>query len=84
MKLVVGLGNPGRQYEKTRHNVGFRVMDQLAQTNGASGWNSQFEGLVTDARIAGEKVVLLKPMTYMNRSGRSVRAALEFYKAELG
>jgi PTH1 family peptidyl-tRNA hydrolase len=83
MKLVVGLGNPGRAYEKTRHNIGFFVLDQLASLEPTAAWTKGFEGLVTDVRLAGEKVKLLKPTTYMNRSGRSVREAFDFYKVEL-
>jgi peptidyl-tRNA hydrolase, PTH1 family len=83
MKLVVGLGNPGRQYTQTRHNIGFRVVEQIASTNGGGTWAARFEGLVCDVRIGGEKALLLKPMTYMNRSGRSVREGLDFYKIEV-
>ena len=84
MKLVVGLGNPGRSYEKTRHNVGFFVADQLASLDSTATWTKGFEGLVADVRIASEKVKLLKPTTFMNRSGRSVREAFDFYKVDLG
>jgi PTH1 family peptidyl-tRNA hydrolase len=84
MKLVVGLGNPGRTYEKTRHNIGFWVVERLASLDGTAVWSKGFEGLVTDVRLAGEKVKLLKPTTFMNRSGRSVREAFDFYKVELG
>lgn len=82
MKLVVGLGNPGRRYQSNRHNVGFWVLDQLTLGQ-PSGWTSQFEGLVADVRIGGDKVILLKPGTYMNRSGQAVRAAIDFFKLEL-
>jgi PTH1 family peptidyl-tRNA hydrolase len=83
MKLLVGLGNPGRQYIKTRHNVGFLVLEQISNTAGGGSWSARFEGLTSDVRIGGEKVLLLKPMTYMNRSGRSVRSAVDFFKVEL-
>lgn len=91
MKLIVGLGNPGRQYAATRHNIGFDVIDALAQrlgwTTGPDEFDrlarSRFDGLVMDgtAGSSGEKLLLLKPMTYMNLSGRSVRSALDFFQA---
>jgi len=82
MKLIVGLGNPGPQYAKTRHNAGFMAIDRLAAKHGLSGDRSRFQGLVLDGLIAGERCILLKPMTYMNRSGASVREAANFYKIE--
>jgi len=81
MKLVVGLGNPGSKYERSRHNVGFEIVDQVARTNAAEPFRSGFDGAVSTCVIDGEKVLLLKPMTYMNRSGASVRKAVDFYKA---
>jgi PTH1 family peptidyl-tRNA hydrolase len=83
MKLVVGLGNPGRQYTETRHNIGFRVVEQIASTAGGGSWSARFDGLTCDIRVGAEKLLLLKPMTYMNRSGRSVRSAVDFFKVEL-
>jgi PTH1 family peptidyl-tRNA hydrolase len=80
MKLVVGLGNPGPKYEGTRHNIGFAVVDYLAAGPGVSRWRSRFEGLVAEAVEGTEQVLLLKPDTFMNLSGRSVRAAADFYK----
>lgn len=80
MLLFVGLGNPGEKYEKTRHNVGFRVIDALASKFDAVQYKSKFQGLITEVTIADEKVVLLKPMTYMNNSGRSVVEVTNFYK----
>lgn len=80
MKLVVGLGNPGSKYERSRHNVGFEIVDQVARTNGAEPFRSGFDGMAAACTIDGEKVLLLKPMTYMNRSGGSVRKAADFYK----
>jgi peptidyl-tRNA hydrolase, PTH1 family len=77
--LVVGLGNPGREYAATRHNVGFMVADELARRHGGS-WRSKFSGEVADVRIDGARLALLKPQTYMNESGRSVAAAAKFYK----
>jgi len=79
--LVVGLGNPGREYARNRHNAGFMVLDELARRHGGS-WRSKFSGLVAEMRIGDERVVLLKPETYMNESGRSVRAAAQFFKVE--
>ena len=79
MKLIVGLGNPGTEYQHTRHNAGFMLADTLAEKANAGHWNRKFSGLVTDFRRDTEKVVLLKPETYMNLSGRSVRAAVDFY-----
>ena len=80
--LVVGLGNPGREYATTRHNVGFVVADELARRHGGS-WRSKFSGEVADVRVEGARVALLKPQTYMNESGRSVAAAAKFYKVDL-
>ena len=83
MKLVVGLGNPGARYQHNRHNVGFHVLDQLALVHGMPGWQSRFDGLAADCMAGGEKVLLLKPMTYMNRSGIAVRKAVDFFKLDL-
>jgi peptidyl-tRNA hydrolase, PTH1 family len=81
MKLVVGLGNPGPKYAGTRHNIGFDVVDYLAAAPGVGRWRSRFEGQVTEAVEGTEQVLLLKPETFMNLSGRAVRAAIDFYKA---
>jgi PTH1 family peptidyl-tRNA hydrolase len=79
--LVVGLGNPGREYARNRHNVGWLVLDELARRhNGA--WKSKFSGRLAEIRVDGHKVALLKPETYMNESGRSVSAAARFYKLD--
>jgi len=83
MKLIVGLGNPGRKYEKTRHNVGFEVLEMLATRNAADSPKEKFNGRIADATIAGERVLLLWPMTLMNLSGQSVGAAAEFYDVTL-
>jgi PTH1 family peptidyl-tRNA hydrolase len=80
MKLVVGLGNPGRKYQGTRHNVGYEVVAQVAQAYGTSKPRAKFEGELVEASIDGRQVLLLCPLTYMNNSGRSVRAARDFYK----
>lgn len=84
MKLVVGLGNPGVEYERTRHNVGYRVIEELARRHGLRSWRRQFSGLSASGPIGQEKVLLLKPTTYMNRSGQSVREAATFYRIEAG
>lgn len=80
MKLVVGLGNPGRKYQQTRHNVGFEVIAELARLHGSGGSRSNFQGEVVDANLNGERAVLLCPHTFMNRSGTSVVQARDFYK----
>lgn len=79
--LVVGLGNPGREYAKNRHNVGHMVADELARRYDGS-WRGKFSGQVAEVRIDGHRVALLKPETYMNESGRSVQAAAAFFKLE--
>lgn len=78
--LIVGLGNPGKQYEGTRHNAGFLVLDTLAETLGVKIDRIKFKGLCGEASLAGKKVLLLKPSTFMNLSGQSVREAMAFYK----
>ncbi len=80
MYLIVGLGNPGREYEKTRHNVGFVAIDYLASQIGANISKIKFKGVFGEGFIGGEKCILLKPQTYMNLSGESVRECAEFYK----
>ena len=79
--LVVGLGNPGREYERNRHNVGYLVADELARRHGGS-WRTKFSGQLAEIRLDGHKVALLKPETFMNESGRAVSAAARFYKLE--
>ena len=80
MKLVVGLGNPGRKYEGTRHNVGFRVVAETARKFAASSPKAAFQGELAEANIAGQRVLLLCPQTFMNLSGGSVLASRDFYK----
>jgi PTH1 family peptidyl-tRNA hydrolase len=79
--LVAGLGNPGREYQGTRHNVGFLVCDELARRHGAT-FRSKFSGELAESRIDARRVALLKPQTYVNESGRSVGAAVRFFKVE--
>jgi peptidyl-tRNA hydrolase, PTH1 family len=83
MKLIVGLGNPGKKYEQTRHNVGFAVVDRLAARFGDRVTKDKFAGRAMEANIAGERTLLLWPQTLMNLSGESVGPAFEFYKLEL-
>lgn len=80
MKLVVGLGNPGTRYGNTRHNVGFRVIEELARRWNIDVRRSGFDGRYGDGFVGDEKTLLLQPLTYMNRSGRSVRQAMTFHK----
>ena len=80
MKLIVGLGNPGRKYEQTRHNIGFMVAAQLCREYGGSSPSKKFDGETSDIRIGSEKALILCPQTYMNASGQSVRQAMDFYK----
>jgi len=82
-KLIVGLGNPGPQYSWTRHNAGFMVLDRLSRLTGIAVTRKAFSGLSGDGNWAGQKVILLKPQTFMNLSGRSVAEALRFYKLSL-
>ena len=82
MKLLVGLGNPGAAYARHRHNVGFMAVDAIAEAHGFAPWRAKFQGQVAEGRLGAERVLLLKPQTYMNLSGDSVRAALGFFKLE--
>ncbi len=81
-KLVVGLGNPGSKYEGTRHNIGFEIVDRLAQGGAGTKFSKKFEGQLAEVEIDFRRVLLLKPETFMNLSGRSVVPALRFYKLE--
>ena len=83
MKLIVGLGNPGTQYERTRHNAGFMAVDLFAHKHGAANFRVAHEGFMADVIVGGEKLLLLKPQTFMNLSGRAVASALQFYKLTL-
>lgn len=79
MKLIVGLGNPGRQYEETRHNVGFKVIDELSNQLHIPLDKAKFNGVFGQGMLNGEKVLLLKPLTYMNLSGESIRPLMDYY-----
>ncbi len=83
MKMIVGLGNPGAQYHRTRHNAGFMLIDALAEDLDIAVTQSKFKSLVGEGRYQGEKVVLLKPLTYMNLSGEAVRAAIDWHKIDV-
>lgn len=80
MKLFVGLGNPGAKYAGNRHNIGFMAVERIAADHGFGPWKRAFKGLVSEGRLGAEKVVLLKPETFMNLSGEAVQAAMAFYK----
>ena len=82
MKLIVGLGNPGGQYEGNRHNIGFMALDAIARQHNVTQFRSKHAGLLAEGSIGGEKVILLKPQTFMNRSGDSVQQVAKFYKIE--
>ncbi|TGD44403.1 aminoacyl-tRNA hydrolase [Pseudotabrizicola sediminis] len=83
MKLFVGLGNPGAKYAGNRHNIGFTAVDRIAADHGFGPWKPAFKGEVAEGRLGEEKVLLLKPGTFMNLSGQSVQAAMAFYKLAL-
>ena len=83
MKLFVGLGNPGAKFAANRHNIGFMALDRIAADHAFSPWKRGFQGLISEGRLAGEKVLLLKPETFMNLSGQSVQAAVAFHKIDL-
>ena len=80
MQLLVGLGNPGAQYALHRHNIGFMAADAIAEVHRLDPWRVRFQGMTAEGRIGGHKLLLLKPMTWMNESGRSVGEAMRFYK----
>lgn len=82
MKLVVGLGNPGDKYAKTRHNIGFEVINKLQEDLNIIGEKDKFQGLLSEKNIDGEKVLFLKPQTFMNLSGNSIAAIINFYKID--
>jgi PTH1 family peptidyl-tRNA hydrolase len=82
MQLFVGLGNPGAKYAHNRHNIGFMALDRIAADHGFGPWRSKFQGVISEGRFGSDRVVLLKPETFMNLSGQSVAAAAKFYKSE--
>ena len=82
MKLFVGLGNPGAKYAQNRHNIGFMAMDQIARDHGFSPWRAKFQGQLCEGKLGSEKVILLKPETFMNLSGQSVGEAMRFFKLD--
>lgn len=84
MRLFVGLGNPGTKYQGNRHNIGFMVVDQIARRHGFAPWRRRFQGETSEGTVDGERVILLKPTTYMNESGRSVGEAANFFKLTQG
>ena len=83
MKLIAGLGNPGAKYAGNRHNVGFMAIDAIAAEHGFSPWRKRFSGETSDGTLGGEKCMLVKPLTYMNESGRTLGEAMRFYKVAL-
>ncbi|MDE2164926.1 MAG: aminoacyl-tRNA hydrolase [Alphaproteobacteria bacterium] len=83
MRLIVGLGNPGARYERTRHNVGFVAADAIHRRHGLGPWRAKFQGLLAEGALGGARVSLLKPQTFMNASGESVAEAARFYKIAL-
>jgi PTH1 family peptidyl-tRNA hydrolase len=83
MQLFVGLGNPGAKYAGNRHNIGFMALDRIAGDHGFSPWRRAHQGLISEGRLGAEKTLLLKPETFMNLSGQSVRAVMGFYKLAL-
>lgn len=82
MRLFVGLGNPGDKYAGNRHNIGFMALDRIAEDHGFSPWRSKFQGEVSEGKFGSDKVILLKPMTFMNKSGQAVGEAMRFYKLD--
>jgi peptidyl-tRNA hydrolase, PTH1 family len=80
MHMLVGLGNPGSEYAKNRHNIGFMAVDEIVHRHSFAPWRAKFHGDISEGRLAGEKVLVMKPSTFMNDSGRAVQAAMTFYK----
>ena len=83
MKVIVGLGNPGRKYSDTRHNIGFRVLEEIARRSSVEKEESRFDAIIGHIRIGGEKVLLVKPLTYMNLSGKAVQPLMRWFKLDL-
>ena len=82
MHLLVGLGNPGSKYQGNRHNIGFMAVDEIVRRHGFSPWRKRFQGEASEGQLAGGKVLVLKPQTFMNESGRTVGAAMSFYNID--
>lgn len=82
MRLIVGLGNPGPKYAGHRHNIGYMAVDRIADDHGFGPWKSKFQGVISEGRFGNDRVVLLKPETFMNNSGQSVGEAMRFYKLD--
>lgn len=80
MLLLVGLGNPGAEYARNRHNIGFMAVEEIARRHGFGPWRKRFQGQTADGTVGGEKVIALEPLTFMNLSGQSVAGALQFFK----
>ena len=83
MKVIVGLGNPGRKYSDTRHNIGFRILEEIARRFSIEKEESRFDAIIGHIRIEGEKVLLVKPLTYMNLSGKTVQPLVRWFKLDL-
>ena len=83
MYIIAGLGNPGKEYENTRHNMGFKVIDRISEKYGISVTKNKFNALIGEGRIGTDKVILVKPQTYMNLSGNAVREIMNFYKPDI-
>jgi peptidyl-tRNA hydrolase, PTH1 family len=83
VRLFVGLGNPGSDFAKNRHNIGFMAVDEIVHRHSFAPFRSKFQGQLSEGKIAGQKVLILKPTTYMNESGKAVQAAMAFYKLAL-
>src|SRR4051812_12643821 len=84
MRLFVGLGNPGAKYQGNRHNIGFIVLDEIARRHGFAPWRRRFQGETAEGTLEGERVILLRPLTFMNDSGRAVQEAAGFFKLDTG
>lgn len=82
MQLFVGLGNPGAKYARNRHNIGFLAVDAIARRHGFAPWRRRFQGETSEGSLDGERVILLKPTTYMNESGRAVQEAASFFNRQ--
>jgi PTH1 family peptidyl-tRNA hydrolase len=82
VRLLVGLGNPGARYARTRHNIGFMAVDEIVHRHGFGPWRARFQGKCAEGTVAGEKILALKPETWMNHSGRAVGEAVRFFKIE--